>query len=96
MSPEASTIKRMEIVVSGIVQGVGFRFFVVRRAGHLRLNGWTKNMPDGSVFIVAEGPEEMLASLLSAVREGPPGASVAEVTYKMTDPINEPEGFYIR
>jgi acylphosphatase len=86
----------MEVKVTGSVQGVGFRFFVIRRAGHFGLNGWTKNMPDGSVFVVAEGPEPALREFLGALREGPPSAAVSEVSFTLHDPLNEPAGFYIR
>lgn len=81
--------------MEGRVQGVGFRFFVVRHAGRLGLNGWTRNMPDGSVYIVAEGPMRLLSELLAAVREGPPASAVSNVVYNMSEPLGEVEGFYI-
>jgi acylphosphatase len=70
---------RLEAVVHGRVQGVGFRFFVLRAARGLDLHGWVANESSGRVRCVAEGPRSALETLLDALREGPPGASVARV-----------------
>ena len=66
-------------VVSGRVQGVGFRWFVMREATRLDLAGYVRNLPDGSVEVVAQGSPSGLASLESALRHGPPGARVHNV-----------------
>ena len=71
--------QRLEAVVRGSVQGVGFRWFVRRQAGRLSLSGWVANEPDGSVRVVAEGTPAALAMLLSQLRNGPPGATVEKV-----------------
>lgn len=71
--------RRLEAVVRGSVQGVGFRYFVVREASALRLAGWVANEADGSVRCVAEGPEQDLLRLLRGLREGPRAARVAAV-----------------
>ena len=55
---------RRKIEVSGIVQGVGFRFFVIRQASELALDGWVANRRDGGVECVAEGPAAHLDALL--------------------------------
>lgn len=65
--------------VTGIVQGVGFRWYVREKARRLGLHGWVRNLEDGDVEIAVEGPDEQLAFLLAAVREGPDGARVDEV-----------------
>ena len=65
--------------VSGNVQGVGFRYFTQRAADRLRLNGYTRNLPDGRVEVYAIGPADQLAKLRSALDCGPLGASVSEV-----------------
>jgi acylphosphatase len=70
---------RLEAVVHGRVQGVGFRFFVLRAARGLDLHGWVANESSGRVRCVAEGPRSALENLLDALREGPPAASVARV-----------------
>lgn len=63
--------KRLECKVVGIVQGVMFRDFVKRKASALGLTGTVQNMPDGSVFVVAEGEEAGLKKLLPFLRKGP-------------------------
>lgn len=63
-------------IVSGRVQGVGFRWFVMREAARLDLAGYVRNRPDGTVEVVAQGAVSALASLESALRHGPPAARV--------------------
>ena len=74
--------------VLGMVQGVGFRFFVRSKADALGLTGYVRNMPDGSVEVRAEGPKSMVEELIKDVRIGPSYGSVRDVTvqwYKSTD-----------
>jgi acylphosphatase len=61
------------------VQGVGFRHFVVDRAGPLGITGWVRNQVDGSVEIEAEGQRTTLESFIDAVGTGPPAARVQHV-----------------
>lgn len=70
---------RLEATVRGRVQGVGFRYFVVRRAMELGLVGWVANTSAGSVRCVAEGPLENLDALADALGVGPLGAIVDAV-----------------
>ena len=72
-------VERLEAVVRGLVQGVGFRWYVVRRATGLRLVGWVANESDGSLRVVAEGDPAALSELESLLRRGPSGASVTSV-----------------
>ncbi len=74
------TDERMDATVHGRVQGVGFRYFIVRRASNLDLTGWVANDADGSVRCVAEGPRPALEALLSILEVGPAGAIVDRVT----------------
>ncbi len=71
--------QRLEATVHGVVQGVGFRYFVRREANRLGLKGWVANRPDGSVAVVVEGPAGSLDDLLRALERGPPAARVARV-----------------
>lgn len=71
--------ERLDATVRGYVQGVGFRWFVVRTATRLSLSGWTANEPDGSVRVVAEGPVQALDELLARLKQGPAGASIETV-----------------
>ena len=71
---------RLEARARGRVQGVGFRYFVLRRGMELGLTGWVANETDGSVRIVAEGPRSELQALLEAMERGPAGAIVERVS----------------
>jgi acylphosphatase len=73
-------VERLDATVHGRVQGVGFRYFVVRRATDLALTGWVANEPNGSVRCVAEGPRAALEMLLDALQDGPAGALVDRVS----------------
>ena len=66
----------MRFVVFGIVQGVGFRWFVARHARALGLHGYARNLPDGTVEVVVTGPEESLPELERLLRSGPANATV--------------------
>ncbi len=70
---------RLEATVRGRVQGVGFRYFVLRRARELGVHGWVANERDGSVRCVAEGPRPDLERLLATLEAGPAGALVERV-----------------
>jgi acylphosphatase len=85
-------VKRVRIRVDGLVQGVGFRYFIWRHARELGLRGFVKNMVDGSVLIVAEGEEDAVEKLIELARRGPPAAIVEgiEVVYE------EPRGDFTR
>ena len=64
-------------VISGRVQGVGFRWYVMRRAQALKLRGVVRNLPDGRVEVVAAGSDEAVKRFEDDLREGP---SLARVT----------------
>jgi len=61
------------------VQGVGFRWFVREQARALGLAGWVRNLPTGSVELVAAGDSDALQRLDAALRAGPPGARIDQV-----------------
>ncbi|WP_448660369.1 acylphosphatase [Sphingomonas sp. CJ99] len=68
-----------QVVVTGQVQRVGFRDFVVRTARQHGLIGWVRNRSDGSVEIMATGDDAALGALVDACRQGPPRARVEQV-----------------
>lgn len=70
---------RLEATVRGRVQGVGFRYFAVRRALELGLVGWVANVGDGSVRCIAEGPSAAIDALEVSLGVGPVGAVVSAV-----------------
>jgi acylphosphatase len=90
------TSKRLEIVVSGRVQGVWFRAATRDEAIRLGLRGWVQNLPDGRVEAVFEGEEQSLARMLEWSRVGPPGARVDHAHANWLKPSGEFEGFSIR
>jgi len=67
------------IVVNGYVQGVGFRYFVIRLAHNLGVTGWVRNCWDGSVEIEAEGEKASLEAFVAEVRIGPRAAHITAV-----------------
>jgi acylphosphatase len=73
-------VARLDATVTGRVQGVGFRYFVLREAMDLGLDGWVANTTGGAVRCVAEGPRPHLDVLLERLREGPPAAIVDHVS----------------
>lgn len=66
-------------LISGLVQGVGFRWFVARHARALGLAGFARNLPDGRVEVVVSGPDEALPALEQLLRSGPANAQVEGV-----------------
>jgi acylphosphatase len=66
-------------LVSGMVQGVGFRWFVARHARSLGLAGYARNLPDGRVEVVVTGPDDALPELEQLLRAGPANAQVDKV-----------------
>jgi acylphosphatase len=89
-------VLRLEVTVGGVVQGVGYRWFVIREAEALELSGWVANHPDGSVRVVAEGPRRDLAALLGRLEEGPAGAWVERVMPVWMPATGLAPGFTIR
>lgn len=79
MSDEHIGMERLHAIVRGDVQGVGFRYFVQRRADQLGLRGWVRNNDDGTVEVVAEGGRSDLEQLKHALEEGPRMAHVDHV-----------------
>ena len=88
--------KRLEAIVRGYVQGVGFRYWVREQARWLNLKGYVRNLPDRTVEVVAEGPENDLLSLSSLLHEGPLTASIKEVDTKWLSSSGRFRGFEVR
>lgn len=76
---------RLHAHVEGFVQGVGFRYFVLRAAQGYRLTGWVRNRYDGRVEVVAEGELSDLNRLLADLRRGPASSQVTGVDYSFSD-----------
>jgi acylphosphatase len=73
-------------VVRGRVHGVGYRFFASRAARELGLNGWVRNLSDGSVETFVEGEDAAVAQYLARLQEGPVGSRVDAVAVEPAAP----------
>jgi acylphosphatase len=89
-------MKRGEIFVNGLVQGVGFRYFVVKRAEQLGLKGFTKNLAGGEVYTVVEGDAAAIEELFNMIKIGPSYASVKNAVIKWGEYKNEFKQFEVR
>jgi acylphosphatase len=87
--------KAYQIQVRGRVQGVGFRYFTRQKAGEFGISGFACNMPDGSVYIEAEGEEACLEQFVAACRRGPGSSLVKDFDIIPCPPCNH-TGFEIR
>ncbi len=87
---------RVHLIIKGFVQGVFFRASTRETALSLNLTGWVKNLPDGSVEAVFEGPVEKLEQAVQWCRQGPRGASVTGVDENWQDYTGEFKDFSIR
>lgn len=94
-TPATPDATRCHLWVSGMVQGVGYRFFAERIARRLAVDGLVRNLPDGRVEVIAEGPRHALEQLLADLRRGPAGAVVRDVAVEWEQAVGI-RGFVIR
>jgi len=83
------------IIVRGRVQGVGFRYFALREARALGIDGWARNLPDGSVEIEASGEPHVLETFIESIRLGPPYSKVSSVEVSAAPETKRVPGFCI-
>ncbi len=89
-------VKRVRVLVGGVVQGVGFRYFAKREADRLRLVGFVRNRFDGRVEVEAEGEESVLDVYLATLRAGPRWAHVSEFHVQDAEPTFSGSHFEIK
>ena len=82
-------------LVSGRVQGVGFRYFTQATADREGLHGWVRNLPDGRVEAEAEGDAEAVERFERALRQGPRGARIEQVEVEAVLPSGRDAGFCV-
>ena len=82
-------------LISGRVQGVGFRYFTQAAAARENLQGRVRNLPDGRVEAEAEGETEAMDRFEAALRHGPPGARVEDLEIEHTVPGGRETGFTV-
>lgn len=92
----AAGARRAHVFITGRVQGVGFRAFTQREARRRKLVGWVRNLPDGRVEAVVEGPAEQVEALLERLRRGPRAARVKTLEAKDVPPAGDLDAFDIR
>ncbi len=90
-----SMSKQIHILISGFVQGIGYRSFVRNQARKLGLVGWVRNLPDGRVEAVFEGKEENIKEMVKLCREGPPMTQVKNINTKWDEAIGEFSSFEV-
>jgi acylphosphatase len=99
MAPEEPRPKaqnRVHLIIHGDVQGVFFRDFVNKTANILKLKGWVRNAPEGTVEVVAEGEKENLNELIERCKKGPPFASVENISIEWAEATEEFSDFTTR
>ncbi len=79
----------IRLVVHGRVQGVGYRWWMVRRALALELDGWVRNRRDGTVEALFAGDEAKVEEMVAACRDGPPRAQVTQLERFPAEPPAE-------
>lgn len=87
---------RADLKIRGRVQGVFYRQSTQQAAIRMGLTGWVRNLPDGSVEAVVEGPADAVRELLEWCRQGPPAAEVTAVDADWTDATGEFLRFEVR
>ncbi len=83
-------MRRINVIVTGLVQGVGYRYYTLVQAQQLGLSGWVRNLPDGRVEVVAQGNSVALVQLLEALKSGPNRATVEGAVVDWLEPEQLP------
>lgn len=86
---------RYHIIVSGIVQGVGFRYFTLYKATPLSITGWVRNMSNGMVEINAQSSKENLDKFINTLRRGNGFSKVEDISIKEIDIISDEKKFRV-
>jgi acylphosphatase len=89
-------MKATHLLISGCVQGVGFRFFAEREARRLGIRGHVRNLPDGRVEAVAAGPDDRMLEFIERLRQGPGGSRVEGLESRAAELDENVRGFDIR
>ncbi|MFC1767205.1 acylphosphatase [Candidatus Margulisiibacteriota bacterium] len=89
------TRSRVRVNITGYVQGVGYRFFVIDAAKALDLCGYARNTADGGVEVVAEGEKNSLEQLVNSLKTGPASATISDVAVSYENYLGEFKDFRI-
>jgi len=88
--------QRLHVIVDGIVQGVGFRFFVFNHGRRMQLSGWVRNKINGTVEILAEGHRQDLEKFLDFISQGPSHAQVEKTEVSWLEAQSDLPPFTVR
>ncbi len=89
------TTHRAHVFYSGRVQGVGFRYTAESIAHRVGLTGWVKNLRDGRVELICEGPKEKIETLFSEIQGGAMGRYIKKIDCLWEEPTNEYKDFRV-
>jgi len=89
-------VKRLHLIIKGRVQGVFYRHNAKKKALALNLKGYVKNLDNGDVEIIAEGPEDKLNELIKWCWHGSPFSKVENIEVKWSNPENEYTDFFVK
>jgi acylphosphatase len=95
MTTQSEEILKVNLTISGKVQGVGFRYFVLRQAQKLGINGWVSNKSNGDVEALAQGEKADLEQFIAKVKEGPSFSRVDNVNLEWMNKGEQYFGFEI-
>ncbi len=96
VSTRTSAKKRLHVIWAGRVQGVGFRYTAEAVALELGMIGWVRNLPDGRVEVIGEGPEKALKIFLERIAEGPMRPYIRQTMVSWEPPTGEFDDFRVR
>jgi len=85
-----------EIIISGMVQGVGYRYFALRKANQYGMKGYVKNLPDGNVLCVVEGEEGLVKDFIQELKTGPMFSQVNTVQVNTSTNLTGYKSFEVR
>lgn len=88
-------MKTYKIIVSGVVQGVGFRYFCYKKATEFNITGYAKNLPNGNVEVTAQGNDGLVMDFINELKTGPRYSQVKSVNIEQFDGENEYSQFSI-
>lgn len=94
MSPKSELC--LHALISGHVQGVGFRYFVQVTAQEMDISGWVRNRWDGTVEVSAEGNQEVLEKFVNRLKRGPTSARVTDIKVNWLPSSQTYQGFHVR
>ena len=95
MTTQSEEILKVNLTISGKVQGVGFRYFVLRQAQELGILGWVSNKPNGDVEAFAQGEKADLEQFIAKVKKGPSFSRVEDVSLFWVNEADQYFGFEI-